>query len=76
MFFTTVKKIGANPRFGLSKKEYKQELFNCFLRKFGRDLEQNHDKIFIIDGDRFHLIKNDYGSEVAFTSLKKIDDFV
>lgn len=76
MYITTIQKIKANPCFGLPKKEYKQELFNCFLRKFGRDLEQEHDKILVIDGDKFHLIKNEYGREVAFMPLEKINEFV
>lgn len=76
MYITNVNKINAKARIGISKKEYNQYLFNCFLRKFGRAIEQEHDKIIVIDGNEFHVIKNEYGKELSCISLKKIEDFV
>ena len=76
MYITNIKNLKANPRFGISKKEYNQYLFNCFLRRFGRNLEQEHSQILVMDGEQVHIIKNELGREQSCISLEKIQEFV
>jgi hypothetical protein len=76
MFIINKNKLNAKDSFGITNKEYGWYLFGRFLATYGRAVEEKHRKIFVIDGNYFHLIKNECGRELTFMPLKKIEEFV